>query len=154
MKFPENPGGAALDLENLGQTRKTPENGRPGKNPRTLGLPLGLEVLGKIREPWEHPSGWKTEENLENLENLGVPLGLDFWGSSRLDLDNKPPDLDSTPLRGALWKKAGSSRMEVSCAHEGELVAMKAKLVDVWLEPVGGALRKRQENFKWGNLCP
>ena len=81
----------------------------------------------------------------KSLDLDNKPLDLD---SAPLDLDNKPPDLDSTPLGGALWKKAGSSRMEVFCAHEGELVAMNAKLVDVWLEPVGGALRKRQENFK------
>ena len=41
-----------------------------------------------------------------------------------------------------------------TCAHEGELAAMKAKLVDFWLKPVGGTLRKRLENYEWGNLCP
>ena len=29
-----------------------------------------------------------------------------------------------------------------TCAHEGELVAMKAKIVDFWLKPVGSTLRK------------
>ena len=33
-----------------------------------------------------------------------------------------------------------------TCAHEGELVAMKAKIVEFWLKPVGDALRKRLEN--------
>ena len=41
-----------------------------------------------------------------------------------------------------------------ACAYEGELVAMKAKDVDVWLKPVGGTLRKRLENIKWGELVP
>ena len=35
-----------------------------------------------------------------------------------------------------------------ACAYEGELVAMKAKDVDVWLKP------KRLENIKWGELVP
>ena len=44
--------------------------------------------------------------------------------------------------------------MGETCAHEGELVAMKAKIVDFWLKPVEGTLRKKLENYKWGNLCP
>ena len=39
-------------------------------------------------------------------------------------------------------------------AHEGELAAMKAKIVEFWLKPVGDALRKRLENHAWWNLCP
>ena len=36
-----------------------------------------------------------------------------------------------------------------TCAHEGELVPMKAKIVEFWLEPVGGTLRKRPDNREW-----
>ena len=41
-----------------------------------------------------------------------------------------------------------------TCAHEGEIVAMKAKIVEFWLKPIGGILGKRPGNYKWGNLCP
>ena len=41
-----------------------------------------------------------------------------------------------------------------TCAHEGELVPMKPKIVEFWLKTVGGTLRKSLENYKWGNLCP
>ena len=45
-QFPGNPGGAALDLENLGKTRANPEN------LGILAIPLGLENLRKTeRKP-------------------------------------------------------------------------------------------------------
>ena len=41
-----------------------------------------------------------------------------------------------------------------TCAHEGELVPMKAKILAFGMKPVGGAPRERLENHEWGNLCP
>ena len=33
-------------------------------------------------------------------------------------------------------------------------MAMKAKIVEFLLKPVGGTPRKRLGNYKWGNLWP
>ena len=56
----------------------------------TLGIPLGLEILGKTTENLENfgtlgiPLGWgilgKNKENLENLGTVGMPPGLDILG--------------------------------------------------------------------------
>ena len=42
----------------------------------TLGIPLGLEILGK------------TTENLENFGTLEVPLGLEILGKTTENLEN------------------------------------------------------------------
>ena len=41
-----------------------------------------------------------------------------------------------------------------TCAHEGELVPMKAKILAFGMKPVGGAPRERLENHEWGELVP
>ena len=33
-------------------------------------------------------------------------------------------------------------------------MAMNAQIVDFWLKPVRGTLRKRLANYKWGELVP
>ena len=40
-----------------------------------------------------------------------------------------------------------------TCAHEGELVAMKAKIADFWLNPVGGTLRKNWKILSGGTCA-
>ena len=42
--------------------------------------------------------------------------------------------------------------MEVTCAHEGELVPMKAKIVEFWLEPVGAETGRGYPTKKAGKL--
>ena len=43
---------------------------------------------------------------------------------------------------GAPYEKDKKILSRGTCAHEGEVVAMKAKIVDFWLKPVGGTVRK------------
>ena len=45
--------------------------------------------------------------------------------------------------RGVPYEKNRKILSGGTCAHEGELVAMKAKIVEFWLKPVGGALTKK-----------
>ena len=56
---------------------------------------------------------------------------VDFW--------LKP--VGSTLRKG--WKIISGG----TCAHEGEVVAMKPKIVESWLKPVGGTPRKKTGKF-------
>jgi len=99
----------------------------------TLGVPLGLGILGKAREnlgaalglenlesagilgsnPRLRNPGKKTKENLESLGALGLPLGLGILGKTRknpgasLGLENlKSP---GNPRPRNPWEKLGNA---------------------------------------------
>ena len=49
------------------------------------------------------------------------------------------------PVGGYPTKKAAKITNGGNCAHEGELVPMKGKIVEFWLEPVRAPLQKKPE---------
>ena len=55
------------------------------------------------------------------------------------------------PVEGNLRKELGNHAWG-TCAHEGELVAMKGNTVEFWLKPVGST-RKRLEATKGGTCA-